>query len=383
MRAGWSLVPLRSVCAIEREQGTFCDLPYVGLEDIESGSGKLIGPLEPREVKSSTFRFGNRHVLYGRLRPYLRKVVTPQFDGHCSTELFPLRPSAALFREYLRYWLLSDDVTRQIDATANGARMPRADMNEVMAFDFPLPPVGEQQRVVTILDEAFAGIAAVELNARGGIESARAAFDAQLEDLFVRGRNDWVETCVGEVGRTQTGSTPKSSSAGCYGDFMPFIKPSDFNPDGSLDYGASGLSEQGYATARVVPSGAALMVCIGATIGKCGYTDRDVTTNQQINALIPYEGLSARFLYFQMLTRGFQEKVRENAGQATLPIINKTKWGLLPVVVPPLEMQESIVSALEAIRVETRRLESIYRRKLAALEELKQSLLHRAFSGQL
>lgn len=304
--------------------------------------------------------------------------------GFGSSEYIVLRPGPRLDAQWLYYFLSRDCFRKEGEARMGGAVGHKRVAREfIESYPIPLPSLEEQQRIVAILDEAFAGVAAAKLNACCGIEGARAAFDARLEDLFVRGGSDWVDTCVGKVGKTQTGSTPKSSAAGSYGDFIPFIKPSDFNPDGSLDYGTGGLSEKGFATARAVPSGAVLMVCIGATIGKCGYTDRDVTTNQQINALIPYEGVSPRFLYSQMLTRGFQRKVRENAGQATLPIINKTKWSLLPVAIPPLKVQESIVSELEELRVETRRLEFIYRRKRAALDELKQSLLHRAFSGQL
>ncbi len=126
------------------------------------------------------------------------------------------------------------------------------------------------------------------------------------------------------------------------------------------------------------------MVCIGATIGKCGYCDREVTTNQQVNALTPTDGSSHRFIYYQMLTESFQRRVIHASGQATLPIINKSKWSALPVWLPPtLSEQRRIADKFDALSAETQRLESIYQRKLAALDELKKSLLHQAFTGQL
>ena len=79
----------------------FVYLTLVGLEDIESGTGKFLGTKNPLTVKSSTFRFSSKHLLYGRLRPYLNKVMLPDFDGHCSTEIFPIRLSPQLNREYL------------------------------------------------------------------------------------------------------------------------------------------------------------------------------------------------------------------------------------------------------------------------------------------
>jgi type I restriction enzyme, S subunit len=67
-------------------------------------------------VRSSTFKFTREHVLYGRLRPYLNKVLAPDFDGHCSTEIFPIKPLAQLSKEYLLYWLLADETVERIDA---------------------------------------------------------------------------------------------------------------------------------------------------------------------------------------------------------------------------------------------------------------------------
>jgi type I restriction enzyme S subunit len=109
-----------------------------------------------------------------------------------------------------------------------------------------------------------------------------------------------------------------------------------------------------------------------------------VTTNQQINALTPADGSSHRFLYYQMLTEGFQRGVIHSSGQATLPIINKSKWSALPVWLPPtVTEQRHIASKFDALVVETQRLESTYRRKLAALDALKKSLLNQAFAGKL
>ena len=126
------------------------------------------------------------------------------------------------------------------------------------------------------------------------------------------------------------------------------------------------------------------MVCIGATIGKTAYTERDVATNQQINALTPEDGTSFKLLYYQMLTLAFQNEVIRNASQATLPIINKTKWSNLSVTVPPTtKEQEGIVSMLDSLLIETQRLESIYQQKLDSLAELKRSILQKAFSGEL
>ena len=261
---------------------------------------------------------------------------------------------------------------------------PSLNLPLIGGIGVPAPSLPEQQRIVGILDEAFAGIAIAKVNAEKNLQNARATFESHLQSVFAQRGDGWVEKSLEQIGKTQTGSTPKSVEKGNYGAVIPFIKPADFNVDGALNYENDGLSEKGLAGARIVPAGSVLMVCIGATIGKCGYCVRDVTTNQQINALTPIDGSSNRFLYYQMLTEGFQRSVVHRSGQATLPIINKSKWSALPVWLPPtVAEQKRIAEKLDVFLTETQRLEFIYQRKLDAIDALKQSLLHQAFSGQL
>ncbi|XHX75737.1 MAG: restriction endonuclease subunit S (plasmid) [Stenomitos frigidus ULC029] len=157
----------------------------------------------------------------------------------------------------------------------------------------------------------------------------------------------WAYKKINEIGKVQTGSTPQTADKANYGDHIPFIKPGDFLKDGSLTYKNQGLSEQGLRNARLVERDSVLMVCIGATIGKVGFTEQEVVTNQQINTLTPLHGDSAKFIFYQMLTQDFQQKVLSGAGQATLPIINKKKWSNLSLHLPhPLE-QKRIVAIVD------------------------------------
>jgi len=148
----WEEKKLGEVCEYDKTSYKKTNLPYVGLEDIESNSGRFLGSLNPKKVKSNTFHFTNEHVLYGRLRPYLNKVLLPNFEGHCSTEIFPIKPNKNLDRKFLFNWLISEKIVKQINATWTGARMPRANMNIVLDFKIPLPPLPEQKSIVAKLD---------------------------------------------------------------------------------------------------------------------------------------------------------------------------------------------------------------------------------------
>jgi type I restriction enzyme S subunit len=118
----------------------------------------LIGEVAIPESTSSSFHFNKSHVLFGRLRPYLRKVLVPDFTGQCSTEIFCIKPEDNVIREFLAYWLLEQKISSKIEATSTGARMPRANMNALLEFDFPIPSIKEQKKITSKLDLTFAKI---------------------------------------------------------------------------------------------------------------------------------------------------------------------------------------------------------------------------------
>jgi type I restriction enzyme, S subunit len=294
-----------------------------------------------------------------------------------------IRPDLSkLDQFYLYYFMMT--LVEQLRSGSVGAAQTVISKGMVETVGFPFVTLPEQQRIVGILDGAFDGIATAKANAGKNLQNTRALFESHLQSVFTQRGPGWVEKTLEQIGTTQTGSTPKTSDRANYGDFISFVKPADFNADGSLDYEKDGLTKKGLSEARKVAAKSVLMVCIGATIGKCGYSDRDVTTNQQINALTPFDGVSHEFVYYQMLTENFQRRVLLSSAQATLPIINKSKWSALMVVLPPkLQDQKRIAAKFESLCGETQHLESLYRRKLAMLEALKKSLLHQAFTGDL
>ena len=286
------------------------------------------------------------------------------------------------YQPWINYFIRS--MRDEIYGLGTGSTFPNITTSSLADLKVLMPPLPEQRRIVGILDEAFEGLATAKANAEQNLQNARALFESHLNAVFTQRGDGWVEKSLEDIGTTQTGSTPKTSEKENFGNYIPFVKPADFAQDGSLDYENDGLSKTGLKTARRVAAHSVLMVCIGATIGKCGFCNRDVTTNQQINALTPANGASNKFVYYQMLTEDFQRRVILSSSQMTLPIINKSKWSALTVALPAtLVEQQRIVSKFDGLSEETQRLESLYQRKLAALDELKKSLLHRAFSGQL
>ena len=387
--SGWQTKPLGELCEYDRSQAVHRGLPYVGMEHIESQTGRFIGSTEPTSVKSNTFRFSPRHVLYGRLRPYLNKVFAPDFEGHCSTEIFPLLPKPDLSREFLQYWLMSDAIVDRINATCTGARMPRANMDALLTFEMPAPSLLEQHRLVTLLDQAFDAIATAQVNTEKNLQNAHALFESHLQSVFTKRGNGWVEKRLGEIAEFKNGLNFNQSSKGQsvqvvgVGDFQNnYVVPLDdlksVTIDGDLGEHYA-IRENDILTVRSNGSkdlvGRCMLVpSVTETISYSGFIIR---IRFDPNVIAP------RFLLHFMKCSATRERLTREGGGTNISNINQEKLSGLIVSLPPSRTQHAVVAQLEELSAETQRLTSLYQQKLTALAALKKSLLHQAFSGQL
>jgi type I restriction enzyme S subunit len=383
MKAGWQTKKLGEVCIVDKRQGNNKDLPYVGLEHIESQTGRFIGSPEPVGVKSTTFKFSTEHLLYGRLRPYLNKVMLPNFIGHCSTEIFPLKPRPELLREFLQYWFLMDATVEQIDATSTGARMPRANMNAVLNFKFPLPPLPEQQRIVHILDQAFAGIATAKTNTEKNLQNARALFESYLDEVFSQRGGGWEEKRLDEVYDVRDGThdSPKFQKFGYAFVTSKNLKNSLLNFD-KIQF----ISEEDYNNYNKrskVDKGDILFAMIG-TLGNPVIVEIEPNFAIKNVALIKVPNTQSNyFLNYYLGSKSIVDKIYNDAKGTTQKFMGLGNLRKLIIFLPSLTEQRAIVAKLDTLHGETQRLASLYQCKLAALDELKKSLLHQAFNGEL
>lgn len=158
---GWPMRVLGDLCRMDRNTIKPSDpsaskLRFVGVENVNSGSGTFNFETRSRvgEQKSAAFLFDERHVLYGKLRPYLNKVATPDFDGRCSTELVPLLPRDGVNRDFLAELLRREETVEYVMKSVTGSRMPRTDMKALLAMRIPVPPFDAQRQFAKIVERA-------------------------------------------------------------------------------------------------------------------------------------------------------------------------------------------------------------------------------------
>jgi type I restriction enzyme S subunit len=154
------VVHLGEVMTIDRTSASEAEcrtLPYVGLDHIEKDAGHFTVDFQrqPETLLATKFRFTPRYVLYGKLRPYLTKVSLPDFDGVCTTEIFPLLPQPQkLERRYLYSALLSQPFVKWASNSVSGANLPGLDPERLRDFEIELPDLPEQRRIAGQLEQA-------------------------------------------------------------------------------------------------------------------------------------------------------------------------------------------------------------------------------------
>lgn len=128
---------------------------FIGLEHMEKNTGNLIGQGTSADVRSAKSVFKSGDLLYGKLRPYLNKVYVAQFDGVCSTDILVFPPSSHLTNKFIAYRFLSSDFVSFASQRVSGVQHPRVSWKDISQFSISLPPLPEQHRIVTKIEELF------------------------------------------------------------------------------------------------------------------------------------------------------------------------------------------------------------------------------------
>ena len=285
-------------------------------------------------------------------------------------------------RDFLFYQLLY----LQPEIAGNeGAVFSSINKLQIEALQVVAPSLPEQHRIVALLDEAFAGIAIAKANVEKSLRNARHLLDARIAKIFIHDSRDWERKTLREVsldfGRGKSKHRPRNDPK-LYGGPYPFIQTGDVRGSDHLitDYSQS-YSESGLAQSKLWPKGT-LCITIAANIAETGILDFDACfPDSVIGVVADPKQTSNKFLEY--LLQSVKTQLKAKGKGSAQDNINLGTFENERFPFPDLVAQRRACDELDELAQGVRELQSLYTRKLAALDELKQSLLQRVFSGQL
>lgn len=392
----WKWVRLGAVATVVKdktEEFSF-GTSYVGLEHLSSGGGlSHVGDAYGLESAKTVFSDGD--VLYGRLRPYLNKHWIAERSGVCSTDILVFRSQPVIDVVWFDAWLGTDFFVSTASSNTRGINLPRVSEPFLVSAPVPLPPLGEQERIVEKLEASLAQIDDAVSHC-GDLSNQVRALKSSLIDGVTSGmwspfhrtlkyserEENFQRYKIADLGKVITGNTPSTKNRSYYGSEVPFVKPADVDQGRHISGAQNYLSPLGSTKARVLPPKSVAVVCIGS-VGKTGFLEVEAAINQQINAVIPNEKVDPVFLFYFFGSSSFQRQVVENASSTTLAIINKGRFSNLDVFLPNLELQQQLARFLDTAVDKLDKLTGVVDGTVEKLEGMRQGLLSFALGGRL
>ena len=327
------------------------------------GSGGIMGYADNYLCKEGTTIIGRKGTI--------NKPIYVETKFWNVDTAFGLQPKEGNNSKFLFFLCKSIDFMRY----DRGVTIPSLVKSELLTIPISVPPLPEQERIVSELD-LLSGI--IEKK-KAQLKEYDLLAQAIFYDMFgdpVENEKGWEVKKLGEVGNIVTGNTPSTRDNRNYNsNDVCFIKPSDIEKDSIslLSESEFYVSTYAYNNARKLPKGSVLVTCIGI-VGKVGILETDATCNQQINAIIPNNQVVSYYVAFSILAK---RRIIESIAHApVVPIINKGTFSQLTLPLPPLSLQQSFAEKIEAIEKQ----KSLIRQSITETETLFNSRMDYYFN---
>jgi type I restriction enzyme S subunit len=414
MKNAWQIKPLQALCddfkqdivdgpfGSELQRKDYIDegIPVLKIQNVKPFAIELkkmdyVSPAKFQELKRHSYRGGD--IVMTKLGSPLgaSAIVEDVDDGVIVADLVRIR-AQRVNTKYLCYHLNSQKTSDFINSMQKGTTRPRVTLSVVRELPIAVPAPEEQMRIVGILDEAFEGIATAKANAERNLQNARALFESHLQSVFSERGKKWERVTLQTL---LDRGWIQSHLDGNHGSDYP--RKDEFISGGVPYISANCLDDEGVDMSRakyLSPNRAALLrkgiaknddvlFAHNATVGPVAilHTSEEKVIlgtsltyyRCELNYILP------EYLAHYMRSFAFKTQYLQVMRQSTRNQVPITKQREFYHVIPPLEEQRRIVSALDGFLKNGQHLASLYERKLSALDALKKSLLHKAFTGEL
>jgi type I restriction enzyme S subunit len=405
---GWTFDRLKDIVALRDEKTSEAspEEDYLELEDLESGTGRILNRRNTLEVESATTIFKKGDILFGKLRPYLEKYYEADFDGKCTGEILAFKPERIAGR-FLFYCIGSRWFIERCNAIAYGAKMPRVSWStQLSQFNIPLPPLAEQERIAAYLDASCAAIDAAVAAKRGQLEVLEGLQKDVIQRVVTRGLTDkpelrrtdniWMEevpvgwdlVCLKRIAEIQTGLTLGKVYEGPLIE-RPYLRVANVQA-GHLDLAEVTTIEVPVDVAmRVTLRSGDVLMTEGGDLDKLG---RGFLWNGEIPDCLHQNHIFAvrcsthrllpKFLTYLTASKYGRDYFEATGKRTTnLASTNATKVGAFPLPLPPAEEQVRLVEYLEEELADLRLLVQNLESQISTLLAYRKSLIHECVTG--
>lgn len=363
---------------------------FVGLEHIESGSGRRTGSLELdlERLTGRKPRFCERDIVYGYLRPYLNKVWVAEFDGLCSVDQYVYQVVDGVDQEFIAWFIRSPAYLDRAPITATPGQLPRIRTEEVADVWIDLPPLDEQRSIAAFLTEQMAAVERARAATVFQEETTEILMPRFLQQVFESvDATRWPQVRVGNIADTSSGTTPSRGNSDYFSGRIPWVKTGELR-DGLVYDTEEHVSETALreTSLKLLPMGTLLIAMYGQgqTRGRTGLLMTPATTNQACFAILPAEEkFDSRYLqwWFRFSYSRLRQESESRGGNQ--PNLNGELLRDQIVPLPPIDEQRRIADdLLQKEQVVLRTGQGIASR-LDAIDALPTALLRRAFSGEM
>ncbi len=365
-----------------------------------------IRDLKSKFVSSSSEKISNEAISKTNMKVVPKGTLLMSFKltlgktAFAECDLYTNEAIAAIFiknkninKYFLDYVLKFTDLEKYVDNAVKGKTLNKQKLKQI---EIPLPPLKEQERIVGILDESFAkideSIKILEQDLLNLDELMQSALQKAFNPLKDNAKENyklpqgWEWKNLGEIANTSSGGTPSRNKKEYWENGnIKWLKSGELN-DGYIDFIEENITEEAIknSSAKIFQKGTLLIAMYGATAGKLGILNLDSTTNQAICAFL-HKDKNIKFLekflfYFLFFLR---DKIIKDSFGGAQPNISQTYIKNLQIPLPPLKEQEQIASHLDELSSHVKNLKQNYQAQIKDLQELKNSLLDKAFKGNL
>lgn len=320
-------------------------------------------------------------------------IVPNEFkEGIINQALLKISPSNKISNVFLKLWMQSESFQESLKNYSGGAAIQNvASVAILKGIEIPLPPLPEQQRIVSILDECFAAIDKAKANAEQNLKNAKELFESYLQGVFEKKGEGWVKTSLKNEIELLSGFAFMSKYYSEINDDILLVRGENimqgyfrwedvkrWNRDEFEEYKRFQLFENDVVLAMDRP-----WVKAGLKCAKISKNELPSLLVQRTASLRCKKNMDAGFLFYLVKSSAFTNHLLGVQTGIGVPHISGKQILDFNFNRPSLKDQQTIIRQLDALRAETQKLEAVYQKKIADLEELKKSILQKAFAGEL